>query len=51
MANHCLYIIGNGFDRFYGLPTLYADFGNYIKSHDQEFYEHLKPFLMDDISK
>ena len=41
MANHCLYVIGNGFDRFHGLPTSYSDFGNYIKSHDQEFYEYL----------
>ena len=41
MANHCLYMIGNGFDCFHGLPTSYSDFGNYIKSHDPEFYEYL----------
>ena len=54
MANHCLYIIGNGFDRFHGLQTSYFDFGNYIKSHDQEFYKHLTnwyPTFIDNQNK
>lgn len=32
MAYHCLYIIGNGFDRFHDLPTSYHDFGEFVKS-------------------
>lgn len=54
MENHCLYIIGNGFDCFHGLPTLYSDFGSYIKSHDQEFYEFLTnwyPTFIDNQNK
>ena len=41
MAYQCLYIIGNGFDCFHDLPTSYSDFGNYVKSHDKEFYHNL----------
>ncbi len=41
MANPCLYIIGNGLDRFHDLPTSYSNFGNYIKAHDKEFYDNL----------
>ncbi len=54
MENHCLYIIGNGFDCFHGLPTSYYDFENYIKSHDQEFYEYLTnwyPTFIDNQNK
>ena len=41
MANPCLYIIGNGLDRFHDHPTSYSNFGNYIKAHDKEFYDNL----------
>ncbi|MBP5484289.1 MAG: bacteriophage abortive infection AbiH family protein [Bacteroidaceae bacterium] len=39
-----LYIIGNGFDCFHGLPTRYYDYGDYIKSHDCRFYSQLMDF-------
>ena len=54
MASPCLYIIGNGLDRFHDLPTSYSHFGNFIKTHDQEFYDILSnwyPTFIDNQNK
>ena len=34
-----LYIIGNGFDLYHGLPTSYGHFRDYVKEHDNELAE------------
>jgi hypothetical protein len=36
-----LYIIGNGFDRYHSLDTLYTSFGKFLKERDNEVYELL----------
>lgn len=36
-----LYIIGNGFDRYHGLPTSYADFNRYVTRNFIELEERL----------
>jgi len=36
MGNRKLYIIGNGFDLWHGLPSRYADFKAYVRQHDRE---------------
>lgn len=33
-----LYIIGNGLDLHYGIPTRYSDFGEYVRQHDEYFH-------------
>lgn len=35
MIKH-LYVIGNGFDLYHGLPTSYGHFRDYVKEHDNE---------------
>lgn len=41
--NH-LYIIGNGFDLYHGLPTSYGHFRDYVKEHDNELAELVEKF-------
>lgn len=40
-----LYIIGNGFDRYHGLPTRYADFHIYVKEYYPELLEKLERYF------
>lgn len=43
--NH-LYIIGNGFDLYHGLPTGYGHFREYVKKHDSELDELVEKYYM-----
>jgi hypothetical protein len=45
MTNERLYIIGNGFDIFHGIPSRYSDFGNYLRTNDFELYETIEKYL------
>lgn len=40
-----LYIIGNGFDRYYGLPSRYADFHLYVKDYYPELLEKMERYF------
>lgn len=40
-----LYIIGNGFDRYHGLPTRYADFHIYVKEYYPALLEKLERYF------
>lgn len=37
-----LFIVGNGFDLNFGLPTKLADFGEYLQSNDQDVFSTLR---------
>lgn len=41
-----LYIIGNGFDLYHGLPTSYGHFRDYVKEHDNELAELVEKFYL-----
>jgi hypothetical protein len=36
-----LFIVGNGFDLSFGLPTRLADFGEYLRSNEQDVFSTL----------
>lgn len=40
-----LYIIGNGFDRFHGIPSGYDQFGNYVRRADRQLADLADDFL------
>src|SRR5215217_834406 len=40
-----LYIIGNGFDIYHGLPTTYADFHQYISGYNPELEDQLEEYF------
>lgn len=40
-----LYIIGNGFDLYHGLPSRYADFHRYVEENDPELLEQLGSYF------
>ena len=42
-TNH-LYIIGNGFDLYHGLPTSYGHFRDYVNEHDNELAELVEKY-------
>lgn len=39
-----LYIIGNGFDLYHGLPTSYGHFREYVKEHDKELVKLIEKY-------
>lgn len=41
-----LYIIGNGFDLYHGLPTGYGHFHEYIKEHDKGLVELIEKYYL-----
>lgn len=41
-----LYIVGNGFDLYHGMPTAYKDFGSYIAIHNPELYNCITTYLL-----
>lgn len=43
--NH-LYIIGNGFDLYHGLPTSYGNFRDYVKEHDAKLYDLVDKYFL-----
>lgn len=45
----CLYIVGNGFDRYHGIPSDYRDFAQYLRLVDREIYRLVEEyFSLDD---
>lgn len=40
-----LYIIGNGFDLYHGLPSSYGNFREYLKKHDKEVFEAIEEYI------
>lgn len=45
MASQTLYIIGNGFDRYHGLPTQYWQFKEHLKRVDREIYDWVDSYI------
>lgn len=45
MGNRKLYIIGNGFDLWHGIPSKYADFKAYVRQHDRELLRTVDDYL------
>lgn len=48
--NDCLIVVGNGFDRFHGIPSSYWDFKEYLENrHDTyDFLEKIERFIDTD---
>ena len=40
-----LYIIGNGFDRYHGIPSDYRDFGHYLAAVDRDTYSEVEAYF------
>ncbi|MFT3991194.1 MAG: bacteriophage abortive infection AbiH family protein [Luteolibacter sp.] len=40
-----LYVIGNGFDLWHGIPSKYSDFRNFIRANDRELFQQLENYL------
>ena len=45
MGNRKLYIIGNGFDLWHGIPSRYADFKAYVRQHDRQLLRTVDDYL------
>jgi hypothetical protein len=43
-----LYIIGNGFDRYHGIPSDYLDFGRYLKKVDPKTFSEVETYFAVD---
>lgn len=41
-----LYVVGNGFDLYHGMPTAYKDFGSYLEIHNPELYDCINTYLL-----
>lgn len=48
--NDCLIVVGNGFDRFHGIPSSYWDFKKYLESlyNTDDFLEKIERFIAED---
>ena len=46
----CLIVVGNGFDRFHGIPSSYWDFKEYLESRQDTYYflERIERFIAED---
>lgn len=40
-----LYIVGNGFDLWHGIPSGYGDFKKYVRKHNREIFEAVEEYL------
>lgn len=40
-----LYVIGNGFDLWHGIPSSYGDFKQYVRHHDHNLFEAVENYL------
>jgi hypothetical protein len=43
-----LYIVGNGFDRYHGIPSGYGDFRRFVQSKDRKLHDSLEQFFNAD---
>ncbi len=48
MNSSRLYIIGNGFDRYHGIPSEYSQFGEYVRGHDSKLHEAVEQYIAFD---
>lgn len=48
MNTETLYIIGNGFDLYHGIPSSYWHFRNYVKSKSESLFEALERYFNPD---
>ncbi|UCV19533.1 bacteriophage abortive infection AbiH family protein [Ferribacterium limneticum] len=45
MKNRHLYIIGNGFDLWHGIPSRYREFKSYLEEHDRDLLHTVEDYL------
>jgi hypothetical protein len=45
MTYRTLYIIGNGFDLWHGIPSGYGQFKEYVRAHDQHVFDAVETYL------
>jgi hypothetical protein len=43
-----LYVIGNGFDLWHGIPSSYAQFKEYVRRHDRDLFDAIDSYLPAD---
>jgi hypothetical protein len=43
-----LYIIGNGFDLYHGIPSAYKQFGTFVRDHSPDVYASIENYLATD---
>lgn len=43
-----LYVIGNGFDLWHGIPSSYAHFKEYVREHDRDLFDAIDRYLPAD---
>lgn len=48
MLHRTLYVIGNGFDLWHGIPSRYADFRKYLESADPEVFRAVQDYVPAD---
>ena len=40
-----LYVIGNGFDRWHGIPSGYSQFKEYVRRRDRHIWDAVESYL------
>jgi hypothetical protein len=40
-----LYVIGNGFDLWHGIPSSYREFKSFVKEHDRDLFDAVETYL------
>src|SRR6266581_3083432 len=48
MKNRKLYIIGNGFDLWHGIPSSFAQFKEFVREHDSDLLKAVEDYLPAD---
>jgi hypothetical protein len=48
MENRKLYIIGNGFDLWHGIPCNYWQFKEFVRGHDPDLLKAVESYLPAD---
>ena len=43
-----LYVIGNGFDLWHGIPSSYAQFKEYVRRYDRDLFDAVDSYLPAD---
>jgi hypothetical protein len=46
MKDRKLYIIGNGFDLYHGIPSKFADFKEFVREHDSDLLKAIESYLL-----
>ncbi|OYY26063.1 MULTISPECIES: AbiH family protein [unclassified Acidovorax] len=40
-----LYVIGNGFDLWHGIPSSYREFKSFVQEHDRDLFNAVENYL------